>query len=313
MKLYFDLDTSRLIAHEGCNSALEKLEAKRGEGARIELVLLKEGARWQAPSLSQFRFIVKPTGKYAVEETCALATSWTFDSTRTSYTAKINFVTTKLNGLLRIADAAGENKTTEMTLDAEFAMRESDGEPWADRSFTVPFVLHNNLWRGTEVVPGSLTSEEGTGVLLLTPVLSSLVANVINNEAGGNVLKDTGLQFEVEAGKLYSFEARLFYNSASTTNGARFTISTPTTTVLSYSAEWTLTATTRSVNANSTQNLPSSSGATSLTSGNMAEVKGLVKPSANGTVKVRFASELADTAITVLQGSHLTYMVLPTE
>ena len=71
MKLIFDTDTSQLIVAEGFASPVALLEAKRGTGAKIQLMLLRDGQAWTAPALSQFRFIVKPWGKYEVDQTCA--------------------------------------------------------------------------------------------------------------------------------------------------------------------------------------------------------------------------------------------------
>ena len=111
MKLIFDTDTSQLIIAEGFASPVALLEAKRGTGAKIHLTLLRDGQAWTAPALSQFRFIVKPWGKYEVDQTCALAESWTLDGARKVYEGRINYATDKLNELLKVADPAGETRT----------------------------------------------------------------------------------------------------------------------------------------------------------------------------------------------------------
>jgi hypothetical protein len=111
MKLIFDTDIAQLIVAEGFASPVALLEAKRGTGAKIQLTLLRDGQAWTAPALSQFRFIVKPWGKYEVDQTCALAESWTLDSSRKVYEGRINYATDKLNELLKVADPAGETRT----------------------------------------------------------------------------------------------------------------------------------------------------------------------------------------------------------
>ena len=62
----------------------------------------------------------------------------------------------------------------------------------------------------------------------------------------------------------------------------------------------------------SAYNLPSTANLCSLTSGNLAVIEGTLTAAANGEVIARFASEIANSAITTLAGAHVTYMALPT-
>lgn len=313
MKLIFDTDTSQLIIAEGFASPVALLEAKRGTGAKIQLTLLRDGQAWTAPALSQFRFIVKPWGKYEVDQTCALAESWTLDSSRKVYEGRINYATDKLNELLKVADPAGENTDTgRMSLMAEFAWRETDSVPWGDRSHTVEFVLHNNVWRGTETIPGAPASQEGPMVPLLTPITVAITSNVINSHATANTLLDvTGLKFPVQSGKRYAFKFTIPYNAAAATTGSRWSINGPALSQLHYSSRYTLTATSETVNFASAYNLPSAANLSSLTSGNLAVIEGTLTAAADGEVIARFASEIANSAVTALAGAHVTYMVLP--
>lgn len=128
--------------------------------------------------------------------------------------------------------------------------------------------------------------------------------------AAANTLADTGLSFAVETGKRYRFYAKIFYNSAATTTGARFVVDGPAFTELVYQSEWTLTATTRQMNNGLTAyNLPAAAGASSLTTGNICIVEGYIIPSAAGTVRIRFASEVVNSSITIKPASHLTFKV----
>jgi hypothetical protein len=54
-------------------------------------------------------------------------------------------------------------------------------------------------------------------------------------------------------------------------------------------------------------NLPAASNASSVIAMNMAIIEGIIKPSANGTVIARFASEVANSAITAKAGSVCYY------
>jgi hypothetical protein len=313
MKLIFDTDAAQLLVAEAFVSPLPMLEAKRGTGTRIQLVLLRDGRPWMAPSLSQFRFIIKPRGQYEPEKTCAMADAWTFDASRVVYEARINYVTDRLNELLRIAHPSGENADTgSMSLMAEFAWRESDNLPWTDRSQTVDFVLHNNVWRGTETLPGSAPVPEGSVLPILTPVTIAIMAGVVNASAVANTLKDvTGLKFPVQSGKRYNFKFHIPYNVAATATGSRWTINGPAFNQLNYHSRYTLSATAETVNFLSAYNLPSASNASSILMGNVAIIEGTLTAAADGDVIARFASEVANSSVAVLPGAHVTYMVLP--
>lgn len=125
----------------------------------------------------------------------------------------------------------------------------------------------------------------------------------VNNNASANTLQNvTGLNFDVVAGNSYYFEIICVYSSAATTTGSRWTIDCPAVTFLNYQSEYTLTATSKTFNSLSAKQLPSASNATSVTTGNLATIWGIIKPSANGTVQVQFASEISGSAITYKSG-----------
>lgn len=141
------------------------------------------------------------------------------------------------------------------------------------------------------------------------PTVVVLAADVTNNNAVANTLADvTGIAFPVVAGETYWFEAVIAYTAQATTTGSRWVLNGPALTMLNLRSEWTLTATTITANCASAYNIPAACNATSLAAGNIATLWGIVKPSANGTVQVRFASEVANSAITAKAGSTLRWM-----
>lgn len=68
-----------------------------------------------------------------------------------------------------------------------------------------------------------------------------------------------------------------------------------------------MTATTLTSNYATAYDIPAASNASSLTAGNVAWLAGIIKPSANGTVIARFASEVASSAIVAKAGALLKW------
>lgn len=134
-----------------------------------------------------------------------------------------------------------------------------------------------------------------------------LTGDVVNNNAVANTLADiTGLTHAVVSGTSYYFKAVILYTSAATTTGARFTVNGPTMTAIGYRSEYTLTATTTTLNSHlDARQLPAASNASALLVGNVAYLEGMFTPSANGTFAIQFASEVSSSAITAKPGSFL--------
>lgn len=137
-----------------------------------------------------------------------------------------------------------------------------------------------------------------------------LGSDVVNANSSANTIADvTGLSFSVTSGEIYYFEFIIPYTSAATTTGSRWSINGPASpTLLHYTSEYTLTATSKTVNSATAYDTPSGSNATSLTAGNVATVWGFIQPSSNGTVIARFASEVSSSAITAKAGAICRYM-----
>jgi hypothetical protein len=135
--------------------------------------------------------------------------------------------------------------------------------------------------------------------------ITVLGADVTNNNATANTIADvTGLSFNATAGTTYRFRATIAYTAAATTTGSRWSITGPATpTMLSYTSNYTLTATTMTINYASAYDIPAASNASSLATGNIAQIEGIIIPSVDGPVKVRFASEIASSAIIAKAGS----------
>ena len=138
--------------------------------------------------------------------------------------------------------------------------------------------------------------------------ISVLQSNVTNNNATANTMQDvTGLNFPVLNGKLYEFEFNIEYTAAATTTGSRWGVSASAgaATNLSLVSEYSLTTTTTTRNALiQAFDSPAASNATSATTGNnWANIKGVIRATADATLTARFASEVASSAIVAKAGS----------
>jgi hypothetical protein len=142
--------------------------------------------------------------------------------------------------------------------------------------------------------------------------LVALTADVTNNNVTANTIANiTGLSFAVTAGQSYWWRASIAYTAAATATGSRFSVTGPgSPTFLAYKSEYSLTTTTNTVNEGlSAYDLPAASNATSAaTAANTAIIEGVIRPSADGNVVMRFASEVGGSAITAKAGSLLQWV-----
>ncbi len=139
-----------------------------------------------------------------------------------------------------------------------------------------------------------------------------LPANVIRGSATANRLIDVKeLQFSVREGQRYWFHYALMYTAAATTTGSRWSIYGPgSPTALRYISENSLTTTTKTTTeGHSAYDLPAASNATSAATGaNIAFIEGFIDtPTCDAIVYPRFASEVANSNITLLKGSRLEW------
>jgi hypothetical protein len=154
----------------------------------------------------------------------------------------------------------------------------------------------------------------GSGAAINTLNLVVLASDVVNNNATANTIADvTGLSFGVTANETYFFKFNIAFQSAATTTGSRWAINGPASpTILAYRQWITLAVATETIGSQSAYDQPAASSATSAVAstlaGNMACIEGIIRPSANGTVIARFASEVASSAITAKAGSLLQWV-----
>lgn len=159
----------------------------------------------------------------------------------------------------------------------------------------VPTTNLGNLFRWPEV---SLTTFN------VRQVIETLGQDAENTAA--DVLANTGLNALVYNANYTRFVARCIYNAAATTTGSRWTIDGPAASLIGYRSQYGLTATTETLNYCNAYDLPAASNASSpFTTGDIAIIEGFILPTADGTLRVRFASEVSGSAITMKAGSTL--------
>jgi hypothetical protein len=145
-----------------------------------------------------------------------------------------------------------------------------------------------------------------------SPAFTTVIlgADVTNADATPNTIADvTGLSFAAVSGNTYWFRFFIMYTAAATSTGSRWSINGPSTTLLNYKSEYSLTTTTRTINEGlSTYDAPAACNATSAaTAANIAWIEGFATFSATGPVIARFASEVTVSAIVAKAGSILQY------
>lgn len=139
-----------------------------------------------------------------------------------------------------------------------------------------------------------------------------LTSDVINNNAVANSIADiTGLSFPVLNALRYKFKFTIDWTSAAGTTGARFSINGPAFSRLTYQSRYALTTTTETLNQLVAYGQPAAANASPANvAGNLAIIEGFITPAADGNVIGRFASEIANSAITVKAGSMVEWKQL---
>lgn len=314
MLLTLELSTSQLIVSPGFAQPVTTLRHSYGEGSRIEVHVVRDGITVTPTELEEFAFVVKPQGKYAAtEDILAGSPTFTWDAALQRWIGEINYNVAALTTQLGVATTTTDEQKY-LLLAAQLMWRVNSSAGWQRTQVIESYYLDNTLWKGTETFPSTGTALEADGGPWLTPLVRSIALAVSNSHATANTLADitpvTGpsLSFPVEAGGVYDFEFRIPYTAAATTTGARFCVNGPAKDYLHTVATWPLTSTTQVIANHSDYNLPSAAGATSLTAGGLAIIKGTIAPTADGDVIARFASEVSGSAISVKPGASVTYV-----
>lgn len=170
-------------------------------------------------------------------------------------------------------------------------------------------------WLGSLVGPSGQDGAQGTvgpaGAQGPSGDASAITCKITADAAAltsATLANVTGLGFAVTAGNYYSFEFVVLFQSAATTTGLRLGLTLPAATVYSASVDIPIAA---DGAGGSMQGWLTTSGDSVLGTGVQAAtttyaatIRGMILPSASGTLQVQAATEVAASAITIKQGLH---------
>jgi hypothetical protein len=186
----------------------------------------------------------------------------------------------------------------QVTLAERERLEYADGAGW--RVLTISGAVKTSLNQGTNAVAS------GDSVVVLP-------ADQTNNNSVANTIQDvTGLSFPVVANQRYSFDFFIRYTVPATTTGSRWSITGPGFSELVYESEYSSGTATRTLNSGlGAYDSPAVANANSaLIGSNSAMIWGIVRPSADGSIIARFASEVASSAVIARAGSYVRYRAL---
>jgi hypothetical protein len=148
---------------------------------------------------------------------------------------------------------------------------------------------------------GALKTQTAQGTILGAGnwVAFTLANDVTNNNATLNTMQDvTGMSFPVVNGKAYQFVFEGCYDAQIATTGSRWSVVASNSGDLVYWNEWTLAATTRTTGTYNSNDQPAASNTTSVIGlSNRFRVTGNFVATADGTIQLRHASEVANSYI----------------
>lgn len=117
----------------------------------------------------------------------------------------------------------------------------------------------------------------------------------------------TGLSFPVTANTHYTYRFLILFQTTATTTGIRLGVTHPAATLTAYTANIPAAADGAagmySGWGTTSGDLVVGTGAQAINTTYLATIEGVLLPSANGTLQARYATEVANSAVTVKRGS----------
>lgn len=188
MLLVIDLESQTLVQVAGSRSALQTVNFKRGDSARIEVQFVV-GTTVQELSGTTITgsFGLKEVGKYDTATCIVGPASWTKEGTGTStkYVFTPSFNTAALNTLLAHGDADDTNDEVNVTLMGEISWT-IDGAVYSTQQFSA--VVANDILKGSEGpaidVPAEQLSWLAANGIVYDPAITGLTGGTATDLDG---------------------------------------------------------------------------------------------------------------------------------
>jgi hypothetical protein len=157
------------------------------------------------------------------------------------------------------------------------------------------------LWFVENMPPFKVTPVINPGNVALTADFSALTTTTLTDI--------TGMTLPVVSGKYYFFKFEIGYQAAATTTGIKLGVTIPAATIFAATVS-ALVSTAADGTANvffghltSSGDSVIGTGTPAATTTHLAEIQGIIVPSANGNIQLQAATEVAASNVTVKQGT----------
>lgn len=174
MKIFVNVESRQLQESVGVSRMVSTLAFKRGDGASVEIIFVRDGVQVELTSGSIVTFGAKLSGKYDANA-LVLENGFTLtgSGTTASYVGAPSFNTEDLDAALE-KDGDDTNDVPYLDLMGEISWTDGPtGEPTSTDTFTVR--VNNDVLRGDEVGPIDIT--EGTPVNEKLTITGTLTSN----------------------------------------------------------------------------------------------------------------------------------------
>jgi hypothetical protein len=159
--------------------------------------------------------------------------------------------------------------------------------------------------------PGATTYLRGDGNWVNPKQIKTISSNISNTTVS---FTGSGLNLPVDSGYIYEIDAFITFQTAATTTGINLRLSSPTSSINSVEIVTPITSTAAATqlrtifpNAAIANNASAllSTGVTATSSNHTAKISGFVRVNSAGSISIDFASEVANSGVTIMSSSIL--------
>jgi hypothetical protein len=174
MKIFYDINTDRIIEQPGVGNPITNLQFKRTRLTTLEVQFVQDSVVVELPSGATGIFGLKPLGKYDADYSVAgLAWIKSGSGSDTVYTFLLSFINDELNDLFHIdSDLTNDVVSIDFMAELQWIF---DGLPHKSQTITV--TIFNDVNRGGEdvpIMPGTIPSDVDTADVVASVDLPAL-------------------------------------------------------------------------------------------------------------------------------------------